>query len=151
MKKAFAISALVVAAIALVACGGSDDNSTSTAATTTPGGTAKGGTGKANAAGGGGGGGSTLKVSADPSGAFKFDTSSLSAKAGSDTFDFTNDSPIDHNFTIETSGGDEVAATPTFAGGTKSVTADLKPGTYTFLCTIPGHAEGGMKGTLTVK
>jgi plastocyanin len=149
MKKAFAIGALVVAAIALVACGGSDNNSTSTAATTT-----SGGGGKANAAGGGGGGGgggSTLKISADPSGAFKFDTTSLSAKAGSDTFDFTNDSPIDHNFTIETSGGDEVAATPTFAGGTKSVTADLKPGTYTFLCTIPGHAEGGMKGTLTVK
>ena len=152
MKKAFAIGALVVAAIALVACGGSDDNSTSTAATTTPGGTAKGGTGKANAAGGGGGGGgSTIQVAADPSGAFKFDTNSLSAKAGSDTFEFTNDSPIDHNFTIESSGGDEVAATPTFAGGTKSVTADLKPGTYTFVCTIPGHAEGGMKGTLTVK
>ena len=27
----------------------------------------------------------------------------------------------------------------------------LKKGKYAFLCTVPGHAAGGMKGTLTVK
>jgi uncharacterized cupredoxin-like copper-binding protein len=27
----------------------------------------------------------------------------------------------------------------------------LSPGTYDFLCTVPGHADGGMKGKLTVK
>ena len=75
----------------------------------------------------------------------------LVAKAGSDTFDFTNDAPIAHDFTIETSSGQKVAATPIFSGGTKSATATLKPGTYTFLCTVPGHADAGMKGTLTVK
>jgi uncharacterized cupredoxin-like copper-binding protein len=31
------------------------------------------------------------------------------------------------------------------------VSADLKPGTYTFLCTVDGHAAAGMKGTLTVQ
>jgi len=31
------------------------------------------------------------------------------------------------------------------------VTANLAPGTYTFLCTVPGHAQAGMEGTLTVK
>jgi uncharacterized cupredoxin-like copper-binding protein len=36
-------------------------------------------------------------------------------------------------------------------GGTSSVTAELKPGEYEFYCPVPGHEEGGMKGTLTVK
>jgi len=35
-------------------------------------------------------------------------------------------------------------------GGASTVTADLKPGTYTFYCPVPGHEAAGMKGTLTV-
>ena len=27
---------------------------------------------------------------------------------------------------------------------------DLAPGTYRFICTVPGHAALGMRGTLTV-
>jgi plastocyanin len=145
MKKVLALFALALAGIALLACG-SSSNDNSTTATSTSSGAAAGGGG-----GGGGGGGQTISVSADPGGALKFDTTSLSAKAGSDTFDFTNDAPIAHDFTIETSSGQKVAATPIFSGGTKSVTATLKPGTYTFLCTVPSHADAGMKGTLTVK
>jgi plastocyanin len=142
MKKVLALFAPSLAAIALVACGSSSNNSTS--ATSTSSGAAAGG-------GGGGGGGQTISISADPNGALKFNTTKLSAKAGSDTFDFTNDAPLAHDFTIETASGQKVAATPIFSGGTKSVTATLKPGTYTFLCTVPGHAAAGMKGTLTVK
>ena len=37
------------------------------------------------------------------------------------------------------------------SGGTSQVTVSLKPGTYQFLCTVPGHAAAGMKGVLTVK
>ena len=35
-------------------------------------------------------------------------------------------------------------------GGTSTVSLDLKPGTYQFYCPVPGHSQGGMKGTLTV-
>ena len=36
-------------------------------------------------------------------------------------------------------------------GGTSVITiTDLKPGTYTLYCAVPGHEQAGMKGTLTV-
>jgi uncharacterized cupredoxin-like copper-binding protein len=151
MKKLFALIALALAATALVACGSSSSSSSSsTTAAAAPGGTAKGGTTKGSA-GAGGGGGATVPVSADPSGQLKFNTTKLTAKAGSDSFNFTNSAPISHNFTIEDSSGKTVGATPTFSGGSKTLTANLKPGTYKFLCTVPGHAAAGMQGTITVK
>jgi uncharacterized cupredoxin-like copper-binding protein len=53
--------------------------------------------------------------------------------------------------TIETSSGQTVGATPTFEGGSKTVTVNVKPGTYKFFCSVPGHRQAGMEGTLTVK
>ena len=47
--------------------------------------------------------------------------------------------------------GKEVAGTELIAEGKTTVSAELAPGTYTFLCTVPGHAEAGMEGTLVVK
>jgi plastocyanin len=144
VKRAVVVLTALTAALALAACGSSSSSSTSTSTSA----------GNAPAGGGGGGGGGasqTLKETADPSGAFKFSASSLSAKAGKSTFDFTNDSPLAHNFTIEDSSGKALGNTPTFMGGSKSFTLTLQPGTYKFLCTVPGHAQGGMEGTLTVK
>jgi azurin len=48
------------------------------------------------------------------------------------------------------SGGPQIGATPTFGGGSKTLKLTLKPGTYTFFCSVPGHAAAGMTGTLTV-
>lgn len=92
-----------------------------------------------------------LKVEANPEGQLKFSTSSLTAKAGKVSVDFTNMSPLGHNFTVESSGGKIVGATPTFQGGSKALTLNLKPGTYKFFCSVPGHRMAGMEGTLTVK
>jgi uncharacterized cupredoxin-like copper-binding protein len=65
------------------------------------------------------------------------------------TIVMANMSPLEHNVTIA-SGTTVLGATPTFAGGTKTVTVKLKPGTYTFYCSVPGHRQAGMEGTLTV-
>jgi plastocyanin len=93
--------------------------------------------------------GSTLQLAASPTD-LAFDTTSLTGKAGKVTIDFDNPSALEHNVAIE-QGGEEIAASETIAKGKTSVSADLAPGTYTFLCTVPGHAAAGMEGTLTVK
>jgi len=138
-KLAILASALVVAALALTACGGDDDDSSAATSTTT--------TTQAQ----GGGGGETLKVAADPGGQLAFEEKSLSAKAGQVTIDFDNPSSTDHDVTIEDQGGTEVAATDIIADDTATATADLQPGSYTFFCSVDGHREAGMEGPLTVK
>jgi plastocyanin/mono/diheme cytochrome c family protein len=97
------------------------------------------------------GGASTLKVSADPSGQLAFQQGSLSAKAGNVTVDFSNQSPIPHNVTISDSSGKTLGATQTITGSTTSTSVNLKPGKYTYFCSVDAHEQAGMKGTLTVK
>ncbi len=67
------------------------------------------------------------------------------------TVDFNNPQALTHDVAIEDSSGKEVGGTELIASGEDSTTVDLKPGTYTFYCTVPGHREAGMEGTLTVK
>jgi plastocyanin len=93
--------------------------------------------------------GETLQLAADPS-QIAFDTTTLSSKPGEVTIDFDNPSALEHDVAIE-QDGKQIAISETIAKGKTSVTADLEPGTYTFLCTVPGHAEAGMEGTLTVQ
>jgi uncharacterized cupredoxin-like copper-binding protein len=91
----------------------------------------------------------TLKLAANPAGQLAYDTKQLSAKAGKVTIDMTNMSPVEHDVAVA-QGTTVVGQTPVFTGGSKSVTLTLKPGTYTFYCTVPGHRQAGMEGTLTV-
>jgi uncharacterized cupredoxin-like copper-binding protein len=97
------------------------------------------------------GGASALSISADPQGELKYSTTSLSAKSGSVAIAFKNDAPLSHNLTVESPSGSTEGATPTFQGGSKVLTLNLKPGTYKFFCTVPGHRQAGMEGTLVVK
>ncbi len=150
MKKFAFLLALALASVALVACGSSDDNST----TTTSGG---GETTSGAAAGGGGGGkeeaggGSTVKFEADPGGDLAYTTTSATAEAGTVTVDFNNPQALTHDVQIEDSSGEEVGGTELIASGSDSATVELEPGEYTFFCSVPGHREAGMEGTLTVK
>jgi plastocyanin len=100
--------------------------------------------------GGGGGAASDLALAADPTGQLKFDKTALDAKAGPVKITLTNASAVPHNISVKGTGVD--AHSPDISGGkTADVTANLKAGTYTFYCSIPGHEQAGMKGTLTVK
>jgi len=95
-------------------------------------------------------GATALQLTADIT-SLAFDKPSLEAAAGEVTIDFDNPSAIEHNVAIDDEGGSELATTETLTEGKTSVTTELEPGTYTFLCTVPGHAEAGMEGTLTVR
>ena len=97
----------------------------------------------------GGGAETTLKLSADPA-ALAYDKTELSAKPGRVTIDFDNPAPLEHNVVIE-QDGKELAGFEPIAEGEEELTAELEPGTYTFFCSVPGHREAGMEGTLTVK
>jgi plastocyanin len=95
------------------------------------------------------GAGTPLKLAANPTGLLSFDSRQLSAKAGAVTITFANGSPIEHNLTVS-QGATVLAATPTFTGASKTLTLNLKPGTYTFYCSVPGHRQAGMEGTLKI-
>lgn len=95
----------------------------------------------------------------------KFDKTALSGAKGQPlTINLTNAGALDHDFTIEKIAGKATvdgkdAKTDKYAvhallkpkaSGKVEVTPDAA-GAYEFFCTVPGHKEAGMKGTLTVK
>jgi plastocyanin len=132
------VAVLVLAVGLLGGCGGKSGTTANTATTQT--GAAPAQTGAAGA----------LKLAADPSGGLKFDVSSLTAKAGKVTIDFTNKAPLPHNVQIEGPGGKKLGGTSTISGSSTKATVDLKPGTYTFYCSVDAHRQAGMQGKLTV-
>jgi plastocyanin len=160
-RKLFAM-ALTGAALALGACGDDDGGNekagdtgnpeeTPTQATPAPNqGSEGGGSGTDEREEGSGGAAATLKADADPGGELKFTTESLEGKAGTITLTMANPSDLPHAIGVKGSGVDEEGETVD-KGGTSQVTVELKPGEYEFYCPVPGHEEGGMKGTLTVK
>jgi uncharacterized cupredoxin-like copper-binding protein len=150
MKKLAVLLALVLASVALVACGGSSNSSEETGATATTGAEEAGATG-GEGNGGSSGGSSTLQFEADPNGQLAFTTTKATTKAGKVTIDFKNPQALPHDVKIESSSGEEIGGTETVSEGSDSATVNLKPGTYTFYCSVPGHREAGMEGTLTVK
>jgi plastocyanin len=151
-KATISVLALAAVLLALAGCGSSSSSSSSTAASTptetTPTTSSASTSTPAPATSGGS---SSVKLEANPEGQLEYNTKALSAKAGKVSVDFTNSSSLPHNVTIESSSGEKVGATPTFSGGSKSLAVNLKPGTYKFFCSVPGHRQAGMEGTLTVK
>jgi mono/diheme cytochrome c family protein len=96
--------------------------------------------------------GGKLEIDADPTGALAFVTKKATAPGGALQVLSLNKSGVQHDIAVENSSGKAIGTGAQVSnGGTSKFSAKLKPGQYTFLCTVPGHAAAGMKGTLTVQ
>ena len=141
---------LALAAVGLAACGGDDDDGDSgSAATEAPPATTEeptGDTGEADGASG-----SQVQLSADPSGALAYETDSLSGAGTNVQIAFTNDSGTPHDVRVEDADGTDLGGTDTFAGSSETADLELEAGEYTFFCSVPGHRQAGMEGTLSVE
>jgi plastocyanin len=133
-----ALAVLATGVLVAAGCGGGSSGSSSSSAVTTPSSMSSGGHG------------STVEIDVADNG-FMFTTTSATAKAGTVTIKSMNPQSVAHDIAIKSDDGsvDEVGDEVS-DGGVSTVTVDLKPGTYTYYCSVPGHEAAGMKGVLTV-
>ena len=104
-----------------------------------------------------GGGGSSYKEPKGPAqttldiegGNFFFDPENPEAPAGVSSINLESTEGL-HTLVFD---GGKVPGFELEASGGQSdeLKVDLKPGEYTIYCDIPGHREGGMEGTITVR
>jgi hypothetical protein len=88
-----------------------------------------------------------LKLSVETApGIVEFDKKRLSARAGRIAFELTNPKRKGHNLRIHTGdtccfqpGSKDIGGTRTISMGRSRAVLDLKPGTYTYLCSTGGH------------
>ena len=140
------LTTLILSALTLGACGGDDSDEGTTEAATTEATTTEETTG-GGAAGGKGG---TLDVAADPN-AIAYTTGDLSVDSGTAEIDFENPASLEHDVRIEGEGGEDLGGTEVISDSSTTAEVDLEPGTYTYYCSVDGHRQAGMEGTLTVK
>jgi len=88
----------------------------------------------------------TLEIDADPNGQLAYVAEKANAEAGALTIKSKNDSDVPHNIALEDEVGDVVQG-----GDVSEIKVDLQAGDYEYFCTVEGHREAGMQGTLTVK
>ena len=137
MKKlAVLLTVLVLAALGLAACGGDDDESTTSAEATGETSTTV--------------QGASVSLSANPDGELAYEESTLDAPAGPVAIEFDNPASIGHDVVVEDSSGAEIARTDVITDDSATAAGDFKAGDYTYFCSVPGHREAGMEGTLTV-
>jgi len=91
---------------------------------------------------------SVVHLSAPVSG-LRYDQKTVHAHAGRIKIVFLNRSAIKHNVNVE-NGEHELGKTATIVHGTTTVFVTLKAGKYNYYCSVPGHEDAGMHGTLIV-
>jgi mono/diheme cytochrome c family protein len=89
----------------------------------------------------------TLEVDADPSGQLAFTTNKATGNSGEIAIKMTNKSGTPHDIVIDGKGKGQIVQN----GGVSQFKANFAAGSYTFYCSVPGHRQAGMQGTLTVK
>jgi plastocyanin len=121
---------LALASLTLAACG---DDSSSGGGTTT----------KADSD-------NAVSITAAEDGSFSYDVESIEAEAGTIEIDFDNPSSTPHDVQVEGPDGN-AGGTDIITDDSTSTTVDLDPGDYTFYCSVPGHRDSGMEGSLKVE
>jgi uncharacterized cupredoxin-like copper-binding protein len=156
-RLALTLMLLGITAVSLAACGGTEATPTPTVAA----GGATGGTGStadvtpttaADQGGSSSGSGAAQEVKATLN-EWSVSLNADQVSAGTVKFIVSNEGQNSHDLVVMDSSGTEIGATPSFKkdDGAKELVVDLKPGTYTIVCNLPGHTEKGMKTTLNVK
>lgn len=130
MRRVHSIAATAVLALALSACGNGDDGGDAAAA----------------------GGDPTTSIEILGTDGLDFDETAFTVPVGEEvTVELTSEPAVEHDFVIEDVDGQDVEVVHADPGETETGTFTLDDtGTYTFYCSIPGHRQGGMEGTLAV-
>jgi uncharacterized cupredoxin-like copper-binding protein len=82
---------------------------------------------------------------------FLYEPKEATAGAGEVVFVVKNAGAIEHNFVLLNAAQKKIAEIAVIEPGTTAeVKATVTPGTYAIVCTLPGHKEAGMVGTLRV-
>jgi len=142
MKKlTLLLAVLALSMFGLAACGGDDEESAAPETTAA----------ETSDSGGSSGGGGSVTISADPDGALAFTEDTASAPAGPVTVEFDNPASVGHDVVVEDASGNELLRTEVITDATTTAEGELEPGNYTFYCSVAGHRESGMEGTLTAE
>lgn len=133
MRFPLASFAALVAVVVLAACSASNTSSSSTAPQA-------------------GSGANAQMVTVRAIDSLKFDPSTITVKAGQPVqLTLTNTGQMQHDWSLN-SGAAQPVKIVANAGQTAVGTFTIQePGTYTFICSVPGHAAAGMQGTITAQ
>jgi plastocyanin len=152
--RLFGTTTAVLLALAIAGCGGGGNNNTTNATTTNQ--TTTNAGGKTTGTTPSKKGGAAAKPVTVKLKEYSISPSNVTVTQGG-RISVENDGKLPHNLTIEQGPNPKqkskkLAGTPTFPGGTTEILkVRLKPGRYAMACTVPGHRQLGMVGTLTVK
>jgi plastocyanin len=138
-KLALLLALLTLTAVGVAACGGDDDDDDGgdTAATSET-------TVESE-------GGASVSLTANPDGELAYEESTLSAPAGMVTIEFDNPASIGHDVVVEDQNANEITRTDVITGDTATAVGEFEAGDYTYYCSVDGHRDAGMEGTLTVE
>jgi len=89
----------------------------------------------------------TLSIAADPNGQLAYVTNKATGSPGKITVEMPNKSSTPHDIVIDGKGNGQVVQN----GGTSRFSAAFTPGNYTYYCSVAGHRDAGMHGTLVVQ
>ena len=128
---------LALAAVGVAACGGDDDDDETTEAATETTTTSD--------------GGAIVSLTANPDGELAYEESTLSAPSGTVTIEFDNPASIGHDVVVEDQNATEITRTDVITGDMATAVGEFEAGDYTYYCSVDGHRDAGMEGTLTVE